>query len=169
MELTGNKRVETQLRHCNIVFYNGTLHEYATEILAQGRGNGSVYCVCEIAPEIIADMNRKGKELFSNDIIITQRQIFKYRSHPKATKGASLPLSDYYLIKETLRNPTHIYEDIVQKRLVYVYTHPYHDKHLIKVVVEPNFKTEGTILNMTKSWGIVEKTKMKGPQYRQIK
>ena len=31
----------------------------------------------------------------SQDIIVTQRQIFKYRNHPKTTKGANLPVEDY--------------------------------------------------------------------------
>ena len=105
----------------------------------------------------------------SQDIIVTQRQIFKYRNHPKTTKGANLPVEDYGTIEATLKNPTNIFEDTVQKHLVYVYTHPYYGDRLAKVVVEPNYRSRGTVINLAKSWGIVEKSKMNGIQYRKIK
>ena len=105
----------------------------------------------------------------SQDIIVTQRQIFKYRNHPKTTKGANLPVEDYGIIEATLKNPTNIFEDTVQKHLVYVYTHPYYGDRLAKVVVEPNYRSRGTVINLAKSWGIVEKSKMNGIQYRKIK
>ena len=105
----------------------------------------------------------------SQDIIVTQRQIFKYRNHPKTTKGANLPVEDYGIIEATLKNPTNIFEDTVQKHLVYVYTHPYYGDRLAKVVVEPNYRNRGTVINLAKSWGIVEKSKMNGIQYRKIK
>ena len=149
--------------------YKGTLCEFATNILTTGRGEGNVCRVCKISPTIADDMKAQGIELFSNDIIITQRQVFKYRKHPKTKKGANLPFEDYALIEATLKSPTHIYEDTVQKRLVYVCTHPYHNERLVKVVVEPNYKEHGSVINLAKSWGIVETSKMNGLQYRKIK
>ena len=71
-------------------------------------------------------------------------------------------------VESALKNPMHIYEDTVQKRLVYVCTHPYRDNRLVKVVVEPNYKSRGSVVNLAKSWGIVEKSKMNGIQYRLI-
>jgi len=114
-------------------------------------------------------MKSAGLELHSKDIIVTQRQIFKYRNHPKTTKGANFPVEDYGIIEATLKNPTNIFEDTVQKHLVYVYTHPYYGDRLAKVVVEPNYRNRGTVINLAKSWGIVEKSKMNGIQYRKIK
>lgn len=166
------KGIDTQHKHtgrCGIVFRNGSFREFATEMLKKGKGDGSVFRVCEIAPEIANDLSIRGKTLLNKDIIITQRQIFKYRNHPKTAKGANLPLSDYDLIEETLKSPVHIYEDTVQNRLVYVCTHPYHERRLIKVVIEPNYKSHGIVMNIVKSWGVVEQTKMNGPQYRQVK
>ena len=84
----------------------------------------------------------------SQDIIVTQRQIFKYRNHPKTTKGANLPVEDYGIIEATLKNPTNIFEDTVQKHLVYVYTHPYYGDRLAKVVVEPNYRSRGTVIDL---------------------
>jgi hypothetical protein len=73
------------------------------------------------------------------------------------------------LIEAAIRDPVHIYEDTMQKRLVYVCTHPYHTDKMVKVVVVPNFKEHGTVANRVKSWGLVEKNKMKMPQYKEIK
>ena len=154
---------------CRVVFYNGGLQQYATTILSIKRGDGSVCCICDIHPVIVDDMKTQGVLLLSKDIIITQRQIFKYRNHPKSAKGANVPLVDYALVEETLRNPEHIYEDTVQNRLVYVCTHPYRNDRLMKVVIEPNHKSHGMIVNVAKSWGIVNPENMKESQYRMIK
>ena len=105
----------------------------------------------------------------SQDIIVTQRQIFKYRNHPKTTKGANFPVEDYRIIEAALKNPTNIYEDTAQKHLVYVYTHPYREDRLMKVVVEPNFRSHGTVVNLAKSWGIVQHENMRGGQFRLVR
>ena len=156
MKTKGKDNSKKTLDHCGIFFRSGSFLDYATEMLERGKGDGSVFRVCEIALEIANDLSTRGKTLLNKDIIITQRQIFKYRNHPKTTKGANLPLSDYDLIEETLKSPMHIYEDTVQNRLVYVCTHPYHERRLIKVVIEPNYKCLGAVLNMAKSWGVVQ-------------
>ena len=75
----------------------------------------------------------------------------------------------YWLVEKTLRNPTHIYEDTEQKYLVYLNTRTYAKRKVIKVVIHPNFKNNGRTYNLLKSIGVVEATKMKSPQYRQIK
>ena len=154
---------------CNLVYYDGTLQQFASTLLANDRGDGSVCRICEIHPAIINDMISKGRLLSSKEIIITQRQIFKYRNHPKSAKGATVPLIDYAFIEKALQNPEHVYEDTVQNRLVYVCTHPYHKSKLVKVVVEPNHRGNGAIANVAKSWGIVNPENMKGEQFRMIK
>ncbi|MBQ7550262.1 MAG: hypothetical protein IJT04_01880 [Bacteroidales bacterium] len=169
MKAKGKDAQQKHSDHCGMVFRNDSLREYAAEILERGKGDGSVFCVCEIAQEIANDLSIRGKTLLSKGIIITQRQIFKYRNHPKTAKGANLPLANYDLIEETLKSPVHIYEDTVQNRLVYVCTHPYHERRLIKVVIEPNYKCLGTVINIAKSWGVVQKENMKGGQFRIIK
>ena len=154
--------------NCELKYYNGPLCQFAGELLLRGRGEGSVCRICEIPSAIVEDMKSNGLELLSKDIIVTQRQIFKYRKHPKTSKGANIPVESYEIIESALKNPMHIYEDTVQKRLVYVCTHPYRDNRLVKVVVEPNYKSRGSVVNLAKSWGIVEKSKMNGIQYRLI-
>ncbi len=143
--------------------------QFANDLLTKGRGDGEVCRICEISPVIINDMKTAGLELHSNDIIVTQRQIFKYRNHPKTTKGANLPVEDYGIIEAALKNPTNIYEDTAQKHLVYVYTHPYREDRLMKVVVEPNFRSHGTVVNLAKSWGIVQHENMRGGQFRLVR
>ena len=169
MKTKGKDAQQKHPGHCGIVFRSRSFREYATEMLERGKGDGSVFRVCEIAPEIANDLSIRGETLLSKDVIITQRQIFKYRNHPKTAKGANLPLADYDLVEETLRAPTHIYEDTVQNRLVYVCAHPYHERRLVKVVIEPNYKCLRTVINIAKSWGVVQEENMKGGQFRMIK
>ena len=57
----------------------------------------------------------------------------------------------------------------MQNRLVYVCAHPYRNDRLVKVVIEPNHKSHGVIVNVAKSWGIVNPENMKETQYRMIK
>ena len=75
--------------------------------------------------------------------------------------------------KESLANgttPLHIYEDTAQKELVYVFTHPYEQSKLVKVVVHPNYKLNGkTTINAAKSWGIVSEESLGNPQFVLIK
>ena len=75
--------VKTKNNGKSIAFYDGSLTEFAREILEQGRGNGSVCRICTVVPEIVADMRLKGQTLVSNDIIVTQKEVFKYRHHPR--------------------------------------------------------------------------------------
>ena len=154
---------------CKLKYYRGSLLQFANDLLTRGCGDGKVCRICEISSAIIDDMRTAGLELHSKDIIVTQRQVFKYRNHPKTTKGANIPVEDYRIIEEALEKPAHIYEDTVQKHLVYVCTHPYHGDRLVKVVVEPNFRSHGSVVNLVKSWGIVQYENMRGGQYRLVR
>ncbi|MBR4647195.1 MAG: hypothetical protein IKO75_08810 [Bacteroidales bacterium] len=169
MKTEGNIFSDYNTSDCELEYFNGSLCQFASGLLSRGRGEGCVCRICGIPSAIVEDMKSNGLELLSNDIIVTQRQIFKYRKHPKTGKGANIPVEDYAIIESALKNPMHIYEDTVQKRLVYVCTHPYHDNRLVKVVVEPNYKSCGRIVNLAKSWGIVQHENMRGGQYRLIR
>ena len=84
--------------------------------------------------------------------------------------GAVIPVDRYDLIEKALNTPLHIYEDMAQKELVYVFTYPYEHNRLVKVVVHPNYKLHGRlIINLAKSWGIVDESKMNTPQYKLMK
>ena len=169
MKAEGEEYFKRITKHCKLKYYNGNLLEFAKDILSKGRGGGSVCRVCEVDPAIFCDMKKRGVKLLSKDIIVTQRQVFKYRKHPKTSRGANLPVEDYDLIEKALKSPTQIYEDTVQKRLVYVCIWPYNEERLVKVVVEPNYASHGEVVNLAKSWGIVQHENMRGGQYRLIK
>ena len=150
--------------------FQGSLREFAEELLANGRGNGQMVVVAQFDDKVVEDMSNKGVTLQSLSIVVTQQAVFKYAHHPKSKKGAVIPVEHYDLIEKALTVPLHIYEDTAQKELVYVFTHPYEQSKLIKVVVHPNYKMSGKqIVNATKSWGIVKEEDMLGKQFRIIK
>ena len=151
-------------------FYQGSLRQFAEELMANGRGNGQMLVVAQIDDKVIEDMSNKGVALQSLSIVVTQQAIFKYAHHPKSKKGAVIPVEHYDLIEKALTTPLHIYEDIAQKELVYVFTHPYEQSKLVKVVVHPNYKLNGkTIVNAAKSWGVVSEESLENPQFVLIK
>lgn len=151
-------------------YYQGSLRQFAEELLANGRGNGQILEVAQLDDIVVEDMINKGVTLQSVSIVVTQQTIFKYAHHPKSKKGAVIPVEQYELIENALKTPLHIYEDTAQKELVYVFTNPFEQERLVKVVVHPNYKLNGkTVVNAAKSWGFVEESKMNAPQYSLIK
>lgn len=151
-------------------YYQGSLRQFAEELLAKGRGNGQMVIVAQLDGAIIKDMNKKGMVLQSESIVVTQQTVFKYVHHPKSKKGAVIPIEQYDLIENALKTPLHIYEDTAQKELVYVFTHPFEQSKLVKVVVHPNYRLNGkTIINAAKSWGFVSVESLENPQFVLIK
>ena len=151
-------------------FYQGSLRQFAEELLANGRGNGQMIVVAQLDDKVVEDMSSKGVALQSTFIVVTQQAVFKYAHHPKSKKGAVIPVEHYDLIEKALTTPLHIYEDSAQKELVYVFTHPFEHERLVKVVVHPNYKLNGkTVVNAAKSWGFVSEESLDNPQFVLIK
>ena len=74
------------------------------------------------------------------------------------------------MIEKALIDPLHIYEDPIQNEIIYVFTYPYDEKKMVKVVVHPNYKLKRRItINAAKSRGIVVKEAFDNAQYRLIK
>lgn len=147
-------------------YYQGSLRQFAEELLAKGRGNGQMIVVAHLDSKVVDDMNNKGVILQSEYIVVTQQAVFKYAHHPKSKKGALIPVEHYDLIEKALKTPLHIYEDTAQKELVYVFTHPSVHQKLVKVVVHPNYKLDGkTVINSAKSWGFVSAESLDNPQF----
>ena len=150
--------------------FQGSLREFAEELLTNGKGNGQMVEVAQLCDTVIEDARQQGLELKSCSIMVMQKTIFKYAHHPKAKKGAVVPLNDYDLIEKALRTPLHIYEDPIQNDIIYVFTYPYDESKLVKVVVHPNYKVKREqFINAAKSWGIVIKEAFDNSQYRMIK
>ena len=151
-------------------YFQGSLRQFAEELLALGKGNGMMVEVARFSDLVIEDARKKGVELYSSKIVVTQNTIFKYVHHPKAKKGAVVPVSNYDLIEKALRTPLHIYEDPIQNEIIYVFTYPYDESKLVKVVVHPNYKLKRNVfINVAKSWGIVINEEFDNSQYRMIK
>ena len=166
----GAIQIAQQQEKKRLQVFSGTLQQFASEILRTGRSIGKVQQVGRVDDAIIADMAAKSVALQTESIIILDRTILKYLDHPKASKGATVPVESYGLVEKALKDPLHIYEDINSKELVYVYTHPYERSKVIKVVVHPNYKYKGATANVAKSWGVVDIDKMEDAnQYRKIK
>ena len=114
-------------------------------------------------------MAKKGRSLETETIVVLDRTVLKYIGHPKANKGATVAATRYEEIETAINAPTHIYEDLNSKELVYVYTHPYEKGKVIKVVVHPNYKYKGVTTNAAKSWGVVSEQSFLSTYYRKIK
>jgi hypothetical protein len=57
-----------------------------------------------------------------------------------------------------------------EHEIIYVFTYPYDESKLVKVVVHPNYKVKrDQFINAAKSWGIVIKEAFDNSQYRLIK
>ncbi len=151
-------------------YYQGSLRQFAEELLSKGRGNGQMVIVAALDSKVVEDMKNKGVVLQSVSIVVTQQAVFKYAHHPKSKKGAIIPVEHYDLIEKALITPLHIYEDTAQKEFVYVFTHPHEERKLVKVVVHPNYKLNGkTFINAAKSWGFVSEESLENPQFVLIK
>jgi len=165
----GGIQLAQQQEKKKLQLFSGTLQQFAAEILKTGRSIGKVSQVGRIDDAIKANMVAKGLTIETETIIVLDKTIIKYIDHPKAAKGAVVPAERYGLIEQAIKNPLHIYEDLNSKELVYVYTHPYEEGKLIKVVVQPNYKYKGATANVAKSWGVVEEGQMNHSYYRKIK
>ena len=150
--------------------FEGSFLQFADKLRATRRSIGRAKHIGTIDSAVIADMRDKGLELQSKEITVLDKTVLKYIDHPKEAKGATVNAARYSEIEAAINTPLHIYEDLNSKALVYVYTHPYEPGKLVKVVVHPNFKYKGSIINAAKSWGVIEVDKMEDTnQYRKIK
>ena len=149
--------------------YKGNLQEFADEVFSSKMTSNKVKNLGEIDENIIIDMNKKGININSNEIFITDKIILKYLNHPKSKKGAGINLKRFSEIEKMILNPKNIFEDITSESPMYVYTFDY-DEKIIKAMVQPNYKIAGNLINLLKSIGIIDEIRMANPtQYRILK
>lgn len=102
------------------------------------------------------DLLSKGISLQTDDVVINDKAIHKYINHVKKEKGANVAEERYRDVEETINNPTHIYEQLKGKYLVYVNTNAYDEQgRVLKVVIHPNYTKGGKTYNIAKSFGVV--------------
>ena len=152
-----------------IILFNGSLKEYAEMLLKDKRGDGSVVCLGEIHKSIIKELSKRNLRLVDKRIIVDQHSVTKYFTHPKGKKGSALPVEEYDLIEKASKNPQKIYEDASYGDLVYIYSYPYQERKLLKLVIQPNYYKNGRTYNNIKSWGLIQTGNLNNPtQYRLI-
>lgn len=120
--------------------YHGSLRQFVEELLSKGRCNGQMVVVVPLNEMVIEDAKKKGVELLSSTIVVTQNTSFKYAHYPKEKKGAVASVGNYDLIEKALRTPLHIYENPIQNEIIYVFTYPFDERKLVKVVAHSNYK-----------------------------
>ena len=162
MDASSEKRKE-------LIVFEGSLKDYAVMLLKDKRGDGSVINLGEIHESVLKELLKKDIQLADTRIIVDQHSVTKYFAHPKNRKGAVLPIEDYGLIERAAKKPQKIYEDASHGDLVYVYSYPYQEGRLLKLVIQPNYHKNGRTYNNTKSLGIVQAANLNNPvQYRLI-
>lgn len=169
--LTENKGlISLSQQQKTLALFAGTLQQFADQLFKTGRSLGQVKQIGRIDDTVKTDMENKNTPLQVETIVVLDKTILKYIGHPKVAKGATLDITRYGEIEAAINTPSHIYEDLNSKELVYVYTHPYEAGKVIKVIVHPNYKYKGVTANVAKSWGITDIDKMEDTnQYRKIK
>ena len=149
--------------------FKGTLQEFADKVLTTGIASNEIKKLGNIHSSIIKDMKSKGVDLISNELLITDKKILKYLSHPKGAKGGVIDSKRYGEIQKAIENPTNIYEDLTSHNLVYAYSTKYDGKSL-KLIVHPNYTLNGNSLNLVKSIGVVNDWDLSNVNlYRKIK
>ena len=162
MEASAEKKKE-------LVLFEGSLKDYAEMLLKDKRGDGSVINLGKIHEAIIKELSKRDIQLVDTRIIVDQHTVTKYFAHPKGRKGAVLPMEEYGLIENAAKKPQKIYEDASHGDLVYVYSYPYQEGRLLKLVIQPNYHKNGKTYNNIKSWGIIQIANLINPvQYRLI-
>lgn len=152
-----------------LILFEGSLKDYAEMLLKDKRGDGSVINLGEIHETIVKELSKKNIQLVDTRIIVDQHSVTKYFTHPKNRKGAVLPIEEYELIEKAAKKPQKIYEDASQGDLVYIYSYPYQEERLLKLVIQPNYHKNGRTYNNAKSWGIIQAANLNNPmQYRLI-
>ena len=146
------------------------IQNFANKAFSAGQSKGKSLNVGTLSNEIISDMKAKGVKIESKSVVLTDDVITKYVNHVKRQKGATIEQKRYKDIERLINNPTHVYEDVKQKYLVYVNTIDYKEGKVLKGIIHPNYKHKGKIYNKLKSLGVVNESDMNDRiQYRRIK
>ena len=150
--------------------FEGSFQQFADEVRKKGFSEGRTMWIGLLDNVVVKDLHGKGVLLETHDIVVPDQAIVKYLNHPKEGKGATVSTDRYNEIVKAINIPSHIYEDMKSKALVYVYTHPYEPGRMVKVVVHPNYRFKKAVFNAVKSFGVVSEKNMEdGKQYRKIK
>ena len=157
-------------RYSELQFKRRSLQAFADTVLKDGKKRGRYYRIGAISAVVKRAMRKQGVKLLSQDLVITDDVILKYPHHPKASKGATLEQSKYYVLDRIVRHPQHVYQDITSdKYFVFVFAGKHSNGRVIKAIVQPNKKIRGKTFNWLKSIGVVERRALNHIQYKKLK
>lgn len=117
----------------------------------------------------LRDLAKRGIEVKSDKVAITDKTILKYVNHPKRQKGATVSTNRFVMVEAAVKHPKNIYIDLNRDRIVYVGSVKYSKGKVLKVIIEPNQNFKGKFYNQVVSIGVVNKTNMNSKQYKKIK
>jgi len=137
--------------------YNGSLQEFVDEVIKSKRTNNTVKNLGSFPESIIKDLQKNGIEIESNKIFISDKKILKNLDHSKRQKGAAIDMQRFDEVVKAINQPVAILKDKKSKSLVYAYASNYDDK-MIKIIIEPNYKIDDSVVNLAKSIGVVKKS-----------
>lgn len=155
---------------------SGKILDFAKEVIADGKVRGRRMRIGRLKNLFgVRGMRRQGFDR-SAPLWLTDDTILKYTNHPKASKGATVPVNLLPALARALDNPKHIYLDTSSKNknkgnIIYIGTinHPQYRDKVIKAVIHIDFTRNGETYHKVKSYGIVDRVDMKGKQYRKMK
>ena len=149
--------------------YTRDLQSFANKVLKNGKPKGSLYKFGHINSAVSRYMQTQGLKLESQQTIILDKTILKYRHHPKQKKGAVVSFKRFVKVEAAVKKPRNVYIDTKRNRLVFVSTTKYSPQKVLKVIIEPNKKVKNNRYNVVTSIGVVNRMDMRGVQFKKIK
>lgn len=120
---------------------------------------------------ILKDLRSRGIALPRTDAVTDASIIYKYIDHPKASKGATVPVEDIDYVTKALLDPQKVYRQIDKRpgETCYVMTTPYKKGKVVKVVVHINYRRKTRTFNFAKSWGVTDEFGLGNGRLKRIK
>lgn len=152
-----------------------SLQNFTNIVLADGLKRGRTYSFGNISRRIVKDLTQYGISLKSHEVVIEDKTILKYVTHPKNEKGAAVSFTKMDKAERAITHPKHIYQDVKHGKLIYIQARGYRPEQYVKTVIHVNRKIGKKYVNVVKSMGIVNKYNLRDkdkdgkPLYRQIK
>lgn len=148
------------------------LRKFAESVLKDGYKRGRTLTIGNLSHFLGKGATSKRGFARNEPIVIDDDVILKYIYHPKAKKGAVVPVDKMNLLVKAVQRPKHIYIDKGPKNkdhLVFVGTIPTMKDKVIKAVIQTRYDKYGKTFHYVKSFGVVKKIDMNGKQYKKIK
>lgn len=149
--------------------YTRDLQAFAKKVLNRRKATNSQYRFGKLSKTVLRNLREQGIEPKTEEAVITDKTILKYRDHPKAAKGAVVDFRRFVMVEKAVKRPKNVYIDTNRNRLIYVAATKYSSEKVLKVVIEPNKKMGKKTFHNVVSIGVVDARNMNSKQYKKIK